>query len=99
MTQGAGSAIAASWNWEWSSKTACINVLLVGLALQLFTFTFFVFVFWQFMCRVRIVEGESFEPNLKKMLRGVLIAAIFVEVSELPQHSRTVGGFVFGECC
>jgi hypothetical protein len=91
MTQGAGSAIAASGNWEGSSKTAGINVLLVGLALQLFTFTFFLFVFWQFMCRVRMVEGESFEPNLKKMLRGVVIAAMFVEVSELPQHSRTVG--------
>jgi hypothetical protein len=39
-----------------------------------------------------MVEGESFEPNLKKMLKGVVIAAIFVEVSELPRHSRTVEG-------
>jgi len=92
MTQGAGSAIAASGNWEGSSKTAGINVLLVGLTLQLFTFTFFLFALWQFMCRVRMVEGESFEPNLKKMLKGALIAAIFVEVSELPRHSRMVEG-------
>ena len=81
MTQGAGSGIAASGNWEGSSKTAGIDVLLVGLALQLSTFTFFLVVVWQFVCRVRMVEGENFEPNLKKMLRGVFIAAIFVEVS------------------
>jgi RTA1 like protein len=85
MTQGAGSAIAASGNWEGSSETAGIDVLLVGLALQLSTFTFFLVVVWQFVCRVRMVEEGSFEPNLKKMLRGVFIAAIFVEVSEMPQ--------------
>jgi RTA1 like protein len=83
MTQGAGSAIAASGNWQGSSRTAGIDVLLVGLALQLATFTFFLVVTWRFVCRLRLVEGESFNPGLKKMLTGVWIAAIFVEVSWL----------------
>jgi hypothetical protein len=81
MTQGAGSGIAASGNWQGGSRTAGIDVLLVGLALQLATFTFFLLVTWRFVCRVRIVVGESLEPNLKKMLTGVWIAAILVEVS------------------
>lgn len=81
MTQGAGSAIAASGNWQGSSRTAGIDVLLVGLALQLATFTFFLVITWRFVCRVRIVVGGGFEPNLKKMLTGVWVAAILVEVS------------------
>jgi hypothetical protein len=80
MMQGAGSGIAASGNWQGSSKTAGVDVLLVGLALQLATFTIFLVVTWQFMCRLRMVDGGGFEPSLKKMLTGVWIAAIFVEV-------------------
>lgn len=100
MTQGAGSAIAASGNWEGSSKTAGIDVLLVGLALQLSTFTFFLVVVWQFVCRVRLVEEGNFEPNLKKMLRGVFIASIFVEVSEMRPQPFLDGRRLlsFGEC-
>ena len=83
MTQGAGSGVAASGNWQGSSKTAGIDVLLAGLALQLATFTSFLAVLWQFVCRVRMMEGERFEPVFKKVLAGVWVAAIFVEVSWL----------------
>jgi hypothetical protein len=80
LMQGAGSGIAASGNWQGTSETAGIDVLLVGLALQLATFTLFLVVTWQFMCRLRMVDGGSFEPRLKKMLTGIWIATIFVEV-------------------
>ena len=80
LTQGAGSGVAASGSWQGSSKNAGIDILLTGLALQLATFTLFMAVAWTFVRRVMMVEEGSVEPGLKKMLTGIWVAAILVEV-------------------
>ena len=90
LTQGAGSGIAASGSWQGSSKTTGIDILLTGLALQLATFTLFLAVAWTFVRRVRMVKDGSVEPGLKKMLTGVWVAAILVEVGCFSKPPRGV---------
>jgi RTA1 like protein len=79
LTQGGGTSIAAGGNWEGDSAKIGTNILLLGLSLQLATFTAFIVLLWRFVCRVRIVEGAS-EPNIKKLLVGVVVASACIEV-------------------
>lgn len=82
MTQAGGSGVASGGNWEGNSKDIGINILLVGLALQLATFSLFMFTLWRYMCRVRANPGVAgFDRSVKKVLLGVWVASVFIQVS------------------
>ena len=78
MTQGAGSAIAASGNFAGTSKDIGIGVLIGGLALQLGTFTLFLRGVWMFASRV--TSAGDFRKELNVVLGGVWVAGCSVEV-------------------
>jgi hypothetical protein len=81
ITQGSGSAIAASSKWTGSGRTIGINILPIGLMLQVITFSFFLILTWRFVSRVKKSAETSFNPFIKQVLRGVWIAGALIEVS------------------
>ena len=81
LMQGGGSGISASGNWEGNLKEIGVNVLLAGLGLQLATFTFYLVFLWTFVCRVHRTEGVAVDNSTKKVLVGMWIASVFVQVS------------------
>lgn len=83
LTQCSGSGIASSGNWEGSLKEVGTNVLLVGLALQLATFSTFLLVLGRVVRRVNRSRHTEFDPRVKKVILGVWIASLFVQVSTL----------------
>lgn len=97
MTQGAGTSIAAGGNWEGESATTGTNVLIFGLGLQLATFTVFLVALWLFVCRVRLVQG-GFEPRVKSMMIGVVVASVFIEIRSvyrLVEFGLGIDGYPF----
>jgi len=82
-TQGGGSSIAGAGSWKGTLRTVGIDVILVGLALQVITFTGFLTVFAMFQSRVNNMKDVSLQPGAKKVITGVWIASILVQVGIL----------------
>jgi RTA1 like protein len=80
LTQCMGSVIASSGNWRGNANKIGIDVLIVGLALQLATFTIYLAFLFHFVRRVRAIEGVEFTPAVRKVLLGVWIASVFIQV-------------------
>lgn len=79
-TQGGGSSIAGAGSWKGTLRTIGIDVILVGLALQVITFTGFLTVLAMFQSRVNSMKDVSLQPGAKKVILGVWIASILVQV-------------------
>jgi len=79
-TQGGGSSIAGAGSWKGTLRTVGIDVILVGLALQVITFTGFLTVFAMFQSRVNNMKDVSLQPGAKKVITGVWIASILVQI-------------------
>lgn len=113
LTQASGTSIAASGDWSGDSVRTGTNILLLGLSLQLATLTAFLLLLWLFVCRVRahtltlaqrdrthtaIGIGSGFEPRIKSLLLGVLIAAVSVEIRSVyrvAEFALGVNGYPF----
>jgi hypothetical protein len=79
-TQGGGSSIAGARSWKGTLRTIGIDVILIGLALQVVTFTVFLTVLAMFQSRVHSMKDVSLQPGAKKVILGVWIASILVQV-------------------
>ncbi|RDW84025.1 RTA1 domain-containing protein [Aspergillus mulundensis] len=79
LTQGGGSAIAASGEWEGTLEEIGTGVLIGGLALQVATFSAFLAVVIKFHRRVL----ERREEGMRMVLRGVYIAGFFIMVRSI----------------
>ncbi|KAK5446398.1 hypothetical protein LTS15_009737 [Exophiala xenobiotica] len=79
-TQGGGSSIAGAGGWKGTLRTIGIDVILVGLALQVVTFTGFLAVLAMFQSRVNSMKDVSLQSGAKKVILGVWIASILVQI-------------------
>ncbi|KAK5190592.1 hypothetical protein LTR72_010031 [Exophiala xenobiotica] len=79
-TQGGGSSIAGAGSWQGTLRTIGIDVILVGLALQVVTFTGFLAVLAMFQSRVNSMKDVSLQSGAKKVILGVWIASILVQI-------------------
>ncbi|KAJ9497271.1 hypothetical protein H2202_007075 [Exophiala xenobiotica] len=78
--QGGGSSIAGAGSWKGTLRTIGIDVILVGLALQVVTFTGFLTVLAMFQSRVNSMKDVRLQSGAKKVIRGVWIASILVQI-------------------
>jgi hypothetical protein len=83
LTQGAGSGIASAGNWEGTEKEIGEGVLIGGLALQLATFTVYLGFLGVVLKRVGRNKGPGTSREVKKVLVGMGVASVLVQVSTL----------------
>ncbi|KAL4987773.1 RTA1 like protein-domain-containing protein [Aspergillus falconensis] len=79
LTQGGGSAIAASGEWKGTMKDIGTGVLIGGLALQVATFAVFLSVVVAFHQEI-LRHGEE---GMKMVLQGVYIAGLFIMIRSI----------------